>query len=46
MSEKDVKGIHIGCDTGSTEKILSGENEILIFSPEKLFTDIDWRDVL
>ena len=46
MGEKGIKGVHVGSNLGTTEDILSGENEILLFSPEKLLTDIECRDVL
>jgi len=47
MAQKGIRGIHVGSGTaGSAEEILSGEHEILFFSPEKLLVDVEWRDVL
>ena len=46
MGEKGFEGVHIGSNVGTAEDILSGEYEILFFSPENLLTDIEWRDVL
>ena len=44
MAEKGIRGVQVGIGTAeSAEDILSGEHEIIIFSPEKL---LKWRVVL